>query len=75
MVLEALFELPEIRTVPVNRLVANLEAEIRQDPANVELHLNLARPAALGDADRAAALSRLNVTLRTAARANGARPI
>jgi len=41
--LDATFVMPEIRTVPVDRLVTNLEAQIKQAPGNVELHLNLAR--------------------------------
>jgi hypothetical protein len=41
--LDAIFVMPEIRNVPVDRLVANLEAQIKQDPGSAELHLNLAR--------------------------------
>ncbi len=41
--LDAIFVVPEIRTVPVDRLAANLDAQIKQDPSSVELHLNLAR--------------------------------
>ena len=43
MIVDAIFVAPEIRTVPVERLAANLQAQIAQDPKNVELHLNLAR--------------------------------
>jgi hypothetical protein len=43
VVLDGIFVLPEIRTVPVDRLASNLEAQIKQEPASVELHLNLAR--------------------------------
>jgi tetratricopeptide (TPR) repeat protein len=42
-VADAIFYVPELRAVPVDRLVANLEAQLKQDPANVEVHLNLAR--------------------------------
>ena len=35
--------LREIRTVPVSRLVENIERQLRAKPENVELHLNLAR--------------------------------
>lgn len=41
--LGALYVLPEIREVPVDRLAANLEREAKQDPNNIEKIINLAR--------------------------------
>ncbi len=41
--LRALYVLPEIREVPVDRLAANLEREAKQDPRNIEKIINLAR--------------------------------
>ena len=40
---EALFERPEIKRVPIQRLVANIERQLASNPKNVELRLNLAR--------------------------------
>jgi tetratricopeptide (TPR) repeat protein len=41
--LGALYELPQIREVPVDRLAANLEREAQQDPKNIEKVINLGR--------------------------------
>jgi hypothetical protein len=42
-VVDAIFVIEEIRKVPVQRLAENIERQLSQDPANVELRLNLAR--------------------------------
>jgi tetratricopeptide (TPR) repeat protein len=39
----ALYVMPEIRDVPVDRLAANLERDAQQDPRNIEKVINLAR--------------------------------
>src|SRR6185312_4985050 len=41
--LGAIYVLPEIREVPVDRLAANLEGEAQQDPKNIQRVINLAR--------------------------------
>jgi tetratricopeptide (TPR) repeat protein len=41
--LSALYEIPRTREVPVARLVANLERDLKADPRNIELQINLAR--------------------------------
>jgi tetratricopeptide (TPR) repeat protein len=42
-VTDARFIMVEIRKVPVQRLAANIERQLAQNPSNVELRLNLAR--------------------------------
>ena len=39
----AMYFFPETREVPVARLVANLERDLKADPRNIELQINLAR--------------------------------
>jgi tetratricopeptide (TPR) repeat protein len=39
----AIYFFPETREVPVARLVANLERDLKADPRNIELQINLAR--------------------------------
>jgi tetratricopeptide (TPR) repeat protein len=46
----------EIRKVPVSRLVENIERQLRENPENVELHLNLARLYAMAYALKATEL-------------------
>ena len=41
--LSALYVIPQTREVPVARLVANLERDLKADPRNIELQINLAR--------------------------------
>ena len=41
--LSALYEIPRTREVPVARLVANLERDLKADPRNIELQISLAR--------------------------------
>jgi tetratricopeptide (TPR) repeat protein len=41
--LSALYVIPQTREVPVARLVANLERDLKVDPRNIELQINLAR--------------------------------
>ena len=41
--LTALYAIPQTREVPVARLVANLERDLKADPRNIELQINLAR--------------------------------
>ena len=41
--LSALYAIPQTREVPVARLVANLERDLKADPRNIELQINLAR--------------------------------
>ena len=41
--LGAIYVLPEIREVPVDRLAANLEREAKEDPRNIQKVINLAR--------------------------------
>lgn len=41
--LSALYVIPQTREVPVVRLVANLERDLKADPRNIELQINLAR--------------------------------
>ena len=39
----ALYVMPDVETVPIDRVVANLERMIGEDPANIEVRVNLAR--------------------------------
>jgi hypothetical protein len=59
--LVAEYVMPDIETVPVDRVVANLERMVADAPRNVELRVNLARLHALAYASKAADVR----TLRT----------
>jgi tetratricopeptide (TPR) repeat protein len=59
--LSAIFMMPEIRQVPVARLLANLERELATDPRNVETLVNIARLHAMAFALKAEELPAMTI--------------
>jgi tetratricopeptide (TPR) repeat protein len=53
----ARYVMPDLDTVPIDRVVTNLERMIREDPANIETRVNLARLYAMAYATRITEMS------------------